>query len=516
MRLPRTVQDLARSLDRAGAGAVAWAGPGGELYYRLEGSPHRELEELAQTAASPAELISSALGWYTARRLQGLGSSLTVVLEDGLDAPTLEVVDSLSRREADVLLVLLDLGRRYIYAGWNPFNRESRGKDNLAPVLERLGVQYLGSTDGRRPERLQKDLEVALERQGTRLLHVLGESKDRPDADTARAERVEQFYLARPPARPAEPEPVQTRRTSLPETLASNVLARLATELSSDERVLVFWSRGEGPGSMIALGDRLVRRSLHGAVGEARGAAHAGLYPVIVLSARSLPAGLGDLMEGIDYATTLIVLEGGLNPHPHPACLRDLSLLRCVPGLVVAAPADEDEAMLLSRAAREWHHPLVLRFTSSPAVGMATAAVPSASMEPGQGRRLRSGKDVSILSVGSTVFPAVLAAEKLRSWGVDAGVYDCRFVSPMDGELLEEAALSGRILAVEEHACQGGLATAVLEGLAQLGLHRVELQGLGLDDRALVEPQATLEHFGLHAEGIACAARDLLGLGKRS
>jgi 1-deoxy-D-xylulose-5-phosphate synthase len=127
-------------------------------------------------------------------------------------------------------------------------------------------------------------------------------------------------------------------------------------------------------------------------------------------------------------------------------------------------------------------------------------------------RVVREGTDVALVAVGKMVAPAVQAAERLAADGVRATVVDARFVKPIDPELAPLAARHRAVVTVEDGTVRGGFGSGVLELLAARDV-QLPVRVLGLPD-GFVEHGAQgllLSGFGLDAEGIAAAARELLG-----
>ncbi len=508
---PRVVEVLIKILRRAGTIPVAWPGRWGELFYSSADHKYQPLERLAQTCASTSELISSALGWYTCALLQGFKEPLTLILEPPLTGSTLDVLETVSARKPNLLIILLDVKNTYSYRSWSPFNKQSRRSlHNLAPLLERLDIDYIGSHHNLNQEKLSRELSSALtSKSHPRLFHLTGIPEDRKSAEITRAKRIDQFYLAAPPVHPASTDPVAAPKPRSSHTLVEHVLMYIADEHPQNDKLLTFWCKADAPYAMRTLQDRLIRLDFKQALGEARGAALGGYYPRIIVSVRDLSHGLGCLMDGLDFPVTLIVTEGGITTPLHPSGLYDLALLRCVPGLIIAAPSDEEEATTLVGAATTWEHPVAIRFTSSPAVGV-THTPPSSVQDPGRSSRLREGGDLAIIALGSTVFPSVLAAETLNGWGVKASVFDCRYLRPIDEEMIIEAAACQKILTAEEHALHGGLATTILEALHQAGLSSIPLYSLAVAETGIEPGEYSMENFGLHSEGIARTALEFV------
>ena len=110
------------------------------------------------------------------------------------------------------------------------------------------------------------------------------------------------------------------------------------------------------------------------------------------------------------------------------------------------------------------------------------------------------------------VHPSLNAAEVLKKEGLSAGVVNCRFVKPLDKELVDIVSPSGRVLVVEENVRQGGFGGAILELFNDLGLKNMSVQRIGLPDKFVEHgPQDILrEKYGLDTTGIIREARDLL------
>ena len=132
------------------------------------------------------------------------------------------------------------------------------------------------------------------------------------------------------------------------------------------------------------------------------------------------------------------------------------------------------------------------------------------TLEIGKGEMLLEGDDVCIVAIGSTVYPALQAAEFLKQEGISAGVVNARFVKPLDADLIMSVARStGCIVTVEENALQGGFGSAILELLNDNGLQDVRVKRLGIPDFYVEQgSQAQLrKDLGIDAEGIAASVQ---------
>jgi 1-deoxy-D-xylulose-5-phosphate synthase len=181
----------------------------------------------------------------------------------------------------------------------------------------------------------------------------------------------------------------------------------------------------------------------------------------------------------------------------------DLSFLRCIPNMLIAAPSDENECRRLLTTAFRHDGPSAVRYPRGSGTGAAIDCGLEA-VEIGKGVLRRSGRDVALIAFGSLVTSALAAAEAL-----DASVADMRFVKPLDVDLLRELAQGHRLLVtLEENTVAGGAGAGVAEALAELGLD-VPLLHLGLPDRFIEhgDPAKMLADCGLDATGIEAAVR---------
>jgi 1-deoxy-D-xylulose-5-phosphate synthase len=134
-------------------------------------------------------------------------------------------------------------------------------------------------------------------------------------------------------------------------------------------------------------------------------------------------------------------------------------------------------------------------------------------LEMGKAEVLHPGDQLVIVAVGVTVYPALDAAQKLKDEGIKACVVNCRFVKPLDTELVCSLARSvGKVMTVEENVLPGGLGSAVLETLGDRDIRDVKVQCLGIND-VFVEhgsQKVIRKKYGLDAEGIMRSAREMM------
>ena len=147
----------------------------------------------------------------------------------------------------------------------------------------------------------------------------------------------------------------------------------------------------------------------------------------------------------------------------------DLAYLRPIPGITVCAPMDEHELRnMMYTAQLPDHGPVVIRYPRGCSVHSDWKSTFN-EIRVGEGRCIRKGSDVAIISLGHPGNDALAAAEDLQQQGISAAVYDMRFLKPLDTRLLDEVATAGyrRIVTVEDGIKTGGFGEAVMEYLAE-------------------------------------------------
>ena len=191
--------------------------------------------------------------------------------------------------------------------------------------------------------------------------------------------------------------------------------------------------------------------------------------------------------------------------------LFDLSYLRSLPNMVVMAPKDENELRQMLATAVLHNGPIAIRYPRGTAIGvnLKKQIVP---LPIGKGEILTEGDDVLILAIGRSVHESLKAQITLKKQGIMATVVNCRFVKPLDVDLI--VALTERIpriVTVEENVRQGGFGSAVLECLTDAGLNGFTLKRIGAPDVFIEHgPQDFLRSkCGLDASSIVNTIKEL-------
>lgn len=191
--------------------------------------------------------------------------------------------------------------------------------------------------------------------------------------------------------------------------------------------------------------------------------------------------------------------------------IEDVAWLRAIDKLTVIVPSDPWETAAAIKAAAAHDGPVYVRISRMPVPLIPRAE--NAAFTIGKAETLRDGGDVAIIVNGTLVHRALAAADTLAAEGIQARVINMATVSPIDVAAIAAAAATGAIVTAEEGLAAGGLGGAIAEYCA---LHSpVRMRMLGFPGFLPTgSAKWLMEHFGLTADGIAAAARDLTA-GKR-
>jgi transketolase len=190
--------------------------------------------------------------------------------------------------------------------------------------------------------------------------------------------------------------------------------------------------------------------------------------------------------------------------------LEDLSFMRTLAGMTVVCPADAPSIRAAIEATVD--HPGPIYFRLGRGREPVVYDTPTA-FQLGKAITVREGSDLTIIATGSTVHPAMLAADTLAADGIRARVLDMHTIAPLDNAAIAAAARkTGGILTVEEHNVTGGLGGAVAEVLADAGLGvRFKRHGVPNEYVPVGPPLALYAHYRLDAPGIAAVTREWIG-----
>ncbi len=219
----------------------------------------------------------------------------------------------------------------------------------------------------------------------------------------------------------------------------------------------------------------------------AAGLAAEGLRPVVAIYSTFLQRGYDQLIHDVCLEAIPVVFaidRGGIVGEDGPTHhgLFDLSYLRSLPNMVVLAPKDENELRRVMRTAINHNGPIAFRYPRGSGTGgeLDKTILP---LSIGKAEIVADGRDVLLLAIGRSVHEAVAAREQLAENGISAKVVNCRFVKPLDTDLICRLATEiPRVITIEENVLQGGFGSAVLECLADRGITGCRVERIGIGD----------------------------------
>jgi 1-deoxy-D-xylulose-5-phosphate synthase len=193
----------------------------------------------------------------------------------------------------------------------------------------------------------------------------------------------------------------------------------------------------------------------------------------------------------------------------------DLAYFRCIPNLVVAAPMNEEELRNMMFSSLSHEGPYSIRYPRGNGV-MPEWRTAFQQIPLGQGRIVKEGEEVAILTIGHIGNYAVEACETLSAEGLNPAHYDMRFVKPLDEELLHEVfGKFKKVITVEDGCLMGGFGSAVLEWMMDHE-YQAQVKRLGIPDEVVEHGEQIELHraCGFDPDGIADAVRSMSEVAK--
>ena len=423
--------------------------------------------------------ISAGLGMAIAAGLQGLDRRTVAVIGDGAltAGMAFEALNHASEVEANMLVVLNDndmsisrnvgglsnylakilSSRTYshmregskkvlskIPPAWELARKtEEHAKGMLVPgtLFEELGWNYIGPIDGHDLPTLVRTLKNMRELKGPQFLHVItqkGKGFSPAEADPIGYHAITKLEPKAPSNGASKPK-------------FSNIFGQWLCDMAEqDERLIGITPAMKEGSDLIAFSERFPRRYFDVAIAEqhavtlAAGMACEGAKPVVAIYSTFLQRGYDQLIHDVAVQNLDVLFaidRAGLvgEDGPTHAGSFDLSYLRCLPNMLIMAPADENETRQMLTTGYLHEGPAAVRYPrgTGPGVPIDPALEP---LPIGKGLLTRRGEKVAILCFGTLHQQASKAAEALN-----ATVANMRFVKPLDTQLIAELSDSHEI-----------------------------------------------------------------------
>src|SRR5262245_22745899 len=390
---------------------------------------------------------------------------------------------------------------------------EEHAKGMVVPgtIFEEFGFNYVGPIDGHDLDSLIPTLENLRDKPGAQFLHVVtkkGQGYKLAEADPIKYHGPVPFNPAEGIKAPATP----------PKPTFSKLFGQWLCDMAQQDSRLMAVTPAmiEGSG-MVEFNKRFPDRCFDVGIAEqhavtfAAGLACEGMKPVVAIYSTFLQRAYDQFVHDVQVQNlpVLFALDRaglvGADGQTHHGAF-DLSYLRCVPGITIMAPADENECRQMLYTGYLLDTPAAVRYPRGSGAGVPVEKEMRA-IPVGKAEVRREGRRVAILAFGTVLKPALEAGDEL-----DATVVNMRFVKPLDDALVAQLARSHALLVtLEDNVVMGGAGSAVAESLSAQGIE-TQLLHLGLPDRFIDhgDQNQLLAVAGLNKDGILASIRKRL------
>lgn len=523
----------------------------------ISGFPRREESEYdAFGVGHSSTSVSAALGLAEAARIKGSAEKVTALIGDGAltGGMAFEGLNNAGASNADLLVILNDnnqsidhnrgalhnyllrittsnhynivkervwrlLGdrslRRFIQR-WVRSFKSWLVKKTGGDLFESLGFRYFGPIDGNDIHQVVETLTKLRSMQGPRIVHCLT-TKGKGYA-------------------PAEADPVTWHApgrfdhltgeriiSSHPHARYQDVFGKVLLELAEmDGKVVgITPAMSQGCGMNLLAGERPqqffdVGIEEEHAVTFSAGLAAGGLKPFCNLYSAFSQRAYDQIIHDVALQKLPVVLcfdragLAGEDGATHQGVF-DLAAYRSIPNTIVSAPKDELELrQLMYTAYRHTAGPFIIRYPRGMGEGAAWENAGFEEYEIGRAETLLEGSEVAVITIGPSAYAAMEAAGAFPG---KVGVFNFRFLKPLDTEALDAIAAKYRtIVTVEDGTLAGGLYGAVCEHLASGGKN-IRIEGIGVRDEFVQQARQSeqREEYGICAAGIEKSLRKVFG-----
>ena len=520
----------------------------------MSGFPNKyESEYDIFTVGHSSTSLSSALGLAVARDLRGTDEKVVAIIGDAAlaNGMAFEAMNHLGHLKKDIIVILNDnelsisksvgaLSRYLNTILVNPlYNRirsdlqalvkkipkfglsayraarrfEEAVKNLLVPGIffEELGFRYFGPIDGHSIDEIIDKLKQVIKLKGPILLHTITK---KGKGYKFSEEYPTDFHGSHSFNKISGRQSESDKKVSTYTSAFSEKILELAERRSDVVAVSAAMLKGTG---LDKFADRFPERIFDVGIAEEHAVAFAaalargGMKPFVAIYSTFLQRAYDQIIHDVclqDLGVVFCLDRAGLageDGATHNGVF-DISYLRHIPNMIVAAPKDVDELKAMMELAVTLDKPFGIRYPRGGQLFGLKEIMPSSRIELGKAEILKDGKHLAIFALGSMVYVSLEAAKLLSKAGIQAAVINARFVKPLDEELIENLSKKfKKFVTVEEGVINGGFGSAILEFIDKENIKDVELKAIGLPDEFIEhgKREELIRKYNLTPEGIA-------------
>jgi len=529
------------------------------VYGGLSGFPKRK-ESIYDTfgVGHSSTSISAALGMAVASKYKGINKQHVAVIGDGslTGGMAFEAMNHAGVSDSNLLIILndncmsidpnvgalkdylTDITTSHTYNKakdevWNLLGKFSKFGSSAQEIIskvegaiksavlkqsnlfESLNLRYFGPVDGHDVNHLVEILKDMRDIPGPKILHcVTVKGKGYAPAENGNKttwhapgtfDKVTGEIFKKTPSVPQAPKY---------QDVFGNTLVELA---EMDDRIMGVTPAMPSGSSMNIMMKAMPDRAFDVGIAEqhavtfSAGLATQGLVPFCNIYSSFMQRAYDQVVHDVCLQNLPVVLcldragfAGADGPTHHGAY--DMAYFRCIPNLVVSAPMNEEELRNLMYSASLHNGPYSIRYPRGKGV-MTEWNTPLRRITAGQGRIIKEGEEIAILTIGHIGNYAVEACETLEKEGLNPAHYDMRFVKPLDEEMLHEVfGKFNKVITIEDGCLMGGFGSAILEWMMDHG-YQAQIKRLGIPDEVIEhgEQIELQKECGFDPDGIADA-----------
>ena len=465
--------------------------------------------------------ITAGMAFEAMNHMGDVNPNVLIILNDN-EMSISENVGALNNHFARILsgsfYTNIREGSKKLLSGLPPVKElASRMEEHLKGMVipgtffEELGLNYIGPIDGHDVNMMVDTLRNMRNLKGPQLLHIKtqkGKGYKPAEADPIGYHGVPKF----------DPSMSKLPKSKPGAATFSNVFGDWLCDMAAqdDKLMAITPAMREGSG-MVRFSKEYPAQYFDVAIAEqhavtlAAGLACEGLKPVVAIYSSFLQRAYDQLIHDVALQNLPVLFAidragiVGADGETHQGAY-DLSFMRCIPNMIIMAPSDTNECRQMLYTGYQCNQPVAVRYPRGSA-GTCEVESTMSAIEIGKARSIKQGNKVAILSFGTLLENAKVAADELN-----ATVIDMRFIKPLDTDAISKLLSSHDVIVtLEDNAIAGGAGSAVNEYLAAIKAD-VTILNLGIPDEFIKHGTQDEMHaeMGLDANGILTSIKKFM------